>query len=53
MSEASHTDEVPTDDWSVPKLIGIAALVLGAFFAVIYTVSPFDGVGMPPPHAVK
>lgn len=39
-SETSHNDEVPTDDWSVPKLIGLGLLVLGTFFVFIYNVSP-------------
>lgn len=52
-SEAIDTETVPTDNWSVPKLIGLVVLVLGTFFVVIYSVSPFDGVGVPPPHAVK
>ena len=32
--------EVPTDDWSVPKLMGLAVLVLGAFFIFISNISP-------------
>lgn len=35
-----NTDHVPTDDWTVPKLIGIAVVVLGSFFIFIYNVSP-------------
>jgi hypothetical protein len=38
--EHSHVEEVPTDDWSVPKLIGLVFLVLGTFFVFIYNVSP-------------
>ncbi len=34
------TQKVPTDDWSVPKLLGLAVLVLGGFFVFINTISP-------------
>lgn len=27
-------------DWSVPKLLGLAAVTLGAAFTIIYMVSP-------------
>ena len=40
MSDHVDTDHVPTDDWTVPKLIGIGFLVLGTFFMFIYNVSP-------------
>lgn len=41
MSDSHDSTEAPpTDDWSVPKLIGIAVLVLGTFFVFIYNVSP-------------
>lgn len=29
-----------TDDWTVPKLLGIAVVVLGSFFIFIYNISP-------------
>ena len=29
-----------TDDWTVPKLLGMAVTVLGAFFVFIYNISP-------------
>lgn len=29
-----------TDDWTVPKLLGIAVVVLGTFFVFIYNISP-------------
>ena len=35
-----NTDEVPTDDWSVPKLIGSVLLVLGSFFVFLDNGSP-------------
>lgn len=31
---------VVTDDWTVPKLLGIAVVVLGGFFVFIYNISP-------------
>jgi hypothetical protein len=31
---------VQTDDWTVPKLLGIAVVVLGCFFVFIYNISP-------------
>jgi hypothetical protein len=34
------TSPVLTDDWTVPKLLGIAFVVLGCFFVFIYNVSP-------------
>lgn len=34
------TQTPPTDDWTVPKLLGLAALVLGTFFVFIYNISP-------------
>lgn len=34
------TQKVPTDDWTVPKLMGLAVLVLGCFFVFIYNISP-------------
>jgi hypothetical protein len=34
------TQTVPTDDWTVPKLLGIAVAVLGCFFVFIYNISP-------------
>ena len=34
------TIPVTTDDWTVPKLLGIAVVVLGSFFVFIYNVSP-------------
>lgn len=34
------TEKAPTDDWTVPKLMGIAVVVLGAFFVFIYNISP-------------
>lgn len=30
----------PTDDWSVPKLIGVIFGVLAAAFTIIWTISP-------------
>lgn len=52
MSDHVDTDHVPTDDWTVPKLIGILVLVLGGFFAFIINVSPYDGVGTPASPAI-
>ena len=46
-------DHVPTDDWTVPKLIAIGVLVLGTFFAFIINVSPFDGLGRPASPAIR
>jgi uncharacterized membrane protein YukC len=40
MSSEIDTDHVPTDDWTVPKLVGIGLTVLVAFFIFIYNVSP-------------
>jgi hypothetical protein len=34
------TQEVPTDNWTVPKLLGLAVVVLGSFFVFIYNISP-------------
>ncbi len=34
------TQKAPTDDWTVPKLLGIAFVVLGCFFVFINTISP-------------
>jgi len=34
------TEKVPTSDWTVPKLLGLAVLVLGSFFIFISTISP-------------
>jgi hypothetical protein len=34
------TQPALTDDWTVPKLLGIAVLVLGGFFVFIYNISP-------------
>jgi uncharacterized membrane protein YukC len=39
-SSEIDTDHVPTDDWTVQKLIGLGVVVLGAFFIFIYNVSP-------------
>ncbi|APR82497.1 Hypothetical protein A7982_07846 [Minicystis rosea] len=39
-SSEIDTDHVPTDDWTVSKLVGLGLLVLGAFFVFIYNVSP-------------
>jgi hypothetical protein len=39
-SESSDSNQVPTDDWTVPKLLGLAVLVLGSFFVFIYYASP-------------
>lgn len=40
MATDPSTQKVPTDDWSVPKLLGLAVLVLGGFFVFINTISP-------------
>lgn len=53
MSDHVDTDHVPTDDWTVPKLIGIGLLVLGTFFVFIYNASPFDGLGTTASPAIK
>jgi hypothetical protein len=38
---ATEPTQTPTnDDWTVPKLMGLAVLVLGAFFVFIYNISP-------------
>lgn len=34
------TQPALTDDWTVPKLLGIAVAVLGTFFIFIYNISP-------------
>jgi len=34
------TQKVPTDEWTVPKLLGIAFVVLGGFFVFISQISP-------------
>jgi hypothetical protein len=34
------TQHVATDDWTVPKLLGVAFVVLGSFFVFIYNISP-------------
>lgn len=45
-NDAHETLDQPNDDqWTVPKLIGLIILTLGAFFVFIYNVSPFDDVG--------
>jgi hypothetical protein len=38
MTKPDYLD--PSDDWSVPKLIGITFAVLAAAFAIIWTISP-------------
>ena len=40
MSSSNDIQQVPTDDWTVPKLLGLTVLVLGLFFVFIYTISP-------------
>ncbi len=39
-SDTIDTEEVPTDDWTVGKLIGLGVLVLVVFFVFIYNISP-------------
>jgi hypothetical protein len=36
----SPNDKVPTENWSVPALLGLAVLVLGGFFIFISNISP-------------
>jgi hypothetical protein len=44
--DAPQTLDQPNDDqWTVPKLIGLIILTLGAFFVFIYNVSPFYDAG--------
>ncbi len=41
MSSSKDTlNLVLTDDWTVPKLLGLAVLVLGLFFIFISSISP-------------
>lgn len=40
MSSSNDTKLVLTDDWTVPKLLGLVVLVLGLFFVFIYSISP-------------
>ena len=40
MATEISTEKAPTEDWTVPKLLGLAVLVLGAFFVFINTISP-------------
>jgi hypothetical protein len=37
---SDDTNEVPTSNWTVPMLLGLAFAVLGTFFIFIYNVSP-------------
>jgi hypothetical protein len=39
-SSSNDTNLVPTDNWTVPKLLGLAVLVLGLFFIFISSISP-------------
>lgn len=36
----SKENQNPEGDWSVPKLLGLAAVTLGAAFTIIYMISP-------------
>ena len=38
MTKSDYLD--PTDDWTVPKLIGIIVSVLGFAFTLIWVMSP-------------
>jgi hypothetical protein len=53
MSDHVDTDHVPTDDWTVAKLLVVGFLVLGAAFTFIYSVSPYGGLGTPATPAIK
>ncbi|MDI1431848.1 MULTISPECIES: hypothetical protein [Polyangium] len=40
MATDSSNEKAPTEDWSVPMLLGLAVVVLGGFFVFINTISP-------------
>ncbi|WP_275939212.1 hypothetical protein [Polyangium spumosum] len=40
MATDTSNEKAPTDDWTVPKLLGLAVIVLGGFFVFISTISP-------------
>jgi hypothetical protein len=39
-SSSDTTNLVLTDNWTVPKLLGLVVLVLSLFFIFIYSISP-------------